>query len=78
LRTFVSLQNQRIPDHLASIAGSSRYRRGSLPGNVINDRTDTSHIGANWANTAQRFDGDIDWVNWGSVADYSGVDQDPT
>jgi alpha-tubulin suppressor-like RCC1 family protein len=53
------------------IKGSSSCRWGSLPGDVINVGNDSAHIGANWNNTAQNFDGQIDWVTWKPVADYS-------
>jgi hypothetical protein len=56
-----------------SINDSSSCRWGSLPGDFINLRADTSHIGSNWNNGAQNFEGQIDWVTWSPVADYTGV-----
>jgi hypothetical protein len=60
------------------IKGSSSCRWGALPGDYIELRTDNdASIGSNWNNTAQQFDGEIDWVTWKPVADYSGVDDLP-
>jgi hypothetical protein len=60
-----------------TINGSSSCRWGSLPGDFIEFRSDTSHIGANWSNAAQHFEGQIDWVTWQPIADYTGVDDPP-
>ncbi len=59
-----------------TINESSSCRWGSLPGDVINDRDDTVHIGASW-NYNQPFAGQIDWVTWKPNADYSGVSDPP-
>ena len=59
------------------INGSSSSKWGALPGDVINYRNDTSHIGSNYANSAQQFDGQINWLSWKPYADYSGVDDSP-
>jgi hypothetical protein len=55
---------------------SSSCRWGSLPGDFIEFRSDTSHIGASW-NHNQPFEGQIDWVTWKPFADYTGVDDAP-
>ncbi len=59
-----------------SIRRSSSCRWGSLPGDYNKDfkTGNNSSIGTNWSNAAQQFDGEIDWVTWDPVADYSGVD----
>jgi predicted CXXCH cytochrome family protein len=59
------------------IRGSSSCRWGALPGDVINDTSDSSHIGSNWNHAAQLFEGQIDWVTWQPVADYTGVTDGP-
>ena len=59
------------------INGSSSCRWGALPGDVIEFRDDSAHIGANWNHAAQLFEGQMDWVTWEPVADYSGVDDPP-
>ncbi len=56
---------------------SSSCRWGSLPGDIIEFRNDSSHIGSNWNNAAQWFEGQIDWLTWKPVADYVGVDDPP-
>jgi len=56
-----------------SINGSSSGRWASLPGDFIQFRRETSHIGASW-NHAQPFAGQIDWITWLPIANYSGVD----
>ncbi|MFC1713269.1 hypothetical protein ACFL6S_06370 [Candidatus Poribacteria bacterium] len=61
----------------ATINESSSCQWGSLPGDVINDRADSFHIGANWNSTVHFFAGQIDWVTWSPVSDYSGVDDVP-
>jgi hypothetical protein len=60
-----------------TIQGSSSCRWGALPGDVVNLRNDLSYFGSNWANNAQQFDGQIDWVTWQPLANYTGVDDDP-
>ncbi len=60
-----------------SINESSSCRWGALPGDFIEFRSDSSHIGSNWANSGQQFAGRIDWVTWKPVADYVGVDDPP-
>jgi hypothetical protein len=64
----------RIP--AKTINESSSCRWGALSGDVIEFRSDTSHIGSSWSH-AQRFEGQIDWVVWEPVADYKGVDDVP-
>jgi predicted CXXCH cytochrome family protein len=59
-----------------SINESSSCRWGALPGDWIESRSETSHIGASWNNN-QPFEGQIDWVTWEPIADYSGVDDPP-
>ena len=59
------------------IRGSSSCRWGALPGDVINNTSDSSHIGSNWNHAAQLFEGQIDWITWDPVADYSGVTDGP-
>ncbi len=59
-----------------TINGSSSCRWGSLPGDFIDTRDETSHIGASW-NGNQIFEGLIDWVTWKDTADYTGVDDPP-
>jgi hypothetical protein len=60
-----------------TINQSSSCKWGALPGDIINNSVDSSHIGSNWSNSAQFFEGQIDWVTWKPVADYSGVDDGP-
>jgi hypothetical protein len=60
-----------------NINGSSSSRWGALPGDTIEFRDDTSHIGSNWNNSAQLFEGQINWVSWKPWADYSNVDDQP-
>lgn len=52
---------------------SSSCRWGALPGDFINYRNDSTHIGSSW-NHHQPFAGQIDWVTWAPVADYTGVE----
>ena len=59
-----------------AINHSSSCRWGALPGDVIEFRSDSAHIGASW-NHNQDFAGQIDWLIWEPVADYSGVDDWP-
>ncbi len=59
-----------------AINESSSCRWGALPGDFINYRNDSSHIGASW-NHGQPFEGQIDWVSWKAFADYTGVDDPP-
>ncbi len=60
------------------IKGSSSCKWGALPGDYIEYWTNNdSSIGTNWSNAAQQFDGQIDWVTWKPVADYSGVSDPP-
>ncbi len=59
------------------INGSSSCHWGALPGDYIRLIDKSSHIGSNWNNAAQNFDGQIDWVTWKPVADYSGLDDLP-
>jgi hypothetical protein len=59
-----------------SINGSSSSRWGALPGDVIEFRDDSSHLGASW-NHNQPFEGQMDWVSWMPYADYTGVDDPP-
>jgi hypothetical protein len=58
---------------------SSSCRWGALPGEYNSDTgiDNNSSIGTNWNNSAQRFDGQIDWVTWQPVADYWGVTDPP-
>ena len=56
-----------------SINESSSCKWGALPGDFIEFRDETSHIGASW-NHSQPFAGSIDWVTWQPFADYSGLD----
>jgi hypothetical protein len=56
-----------------SINESSSCRWGALPGDFIESRNETSHIGASW-NHNQPFEGQIDWVTWQPIADYAFVD----
>jgi hypothetical protein len=60
-----------------TINTSSSCRWGALPGDFIELRRDTTHIGTNWSNTAQHFEGQIDWVTWQPVADYTGATDPP-
>ena len=61
-----------------TINESSSCRWGALPGDRIQVRNETSHIGTPWNhNSTHVFDGMIDWVLWKPVADYTGVDEDP-
>ncbi len=59
-----------------AINESSSCKWGALPGDFLEFRNDTSHIGSSWSH-AQLFEGQIDWVTWQPVADYSGVDDAP-
>ncbi|MHC4065565.1 MAG: hypothetical protein ACYSUI_13860, partial [Planctomycetota bacterium] len=59
-----------------SINGSSSCKWGALPGDFIEYRDDSSHIGAS-QNHNQPFEGQIDWLIWQPIADYSGVDESP-
>lgn len=60
-----------------TINGSSPCKWGSLPGDFIEIRDESFHIGANWNAATHYFDGLIDWVSWQPVADYSGVNDLP-
>jgi hypothetical protein len=54
----------------------SSCRWGALPGDFLELRDDTAHIGAAWSHN-QPFEGQIDWIVWEPIVDYSGVDDPP-
>jgi hypothetical protein len=57
-----------------SIRRSSSCKWGALPGDYMEFLTNRdSSIGVNWnpSNSAQNFDGEIDWVTWKPYADYT-------
>jgi predicted CXXCH cytochrome family protein len=56
---------------------SSSCKWGALPGEELGILDRSSHIGANWNTGAQLFEGEIDWVTWNPLADYSGVADPP-